>query len=242
MRLRFTCGPGCRAALERLFADPYLLTAPDRLYVCEPAGGAVTVLFDDLRVRDLPAEALDVPDPAFAGRGEAVLRRVAAAGYLLDYRNENGKLSFCYASPQIKTLLTEVERVLELYVYCSVLSTGYFDEVRSGVEVYRPGEKDPAVMELVLIKGLRSMIVEVSARPDLQEAFYRKLQSAGMQLGENNRSVLVTDASEAPDAAIARSVDPDAQFVETVYDPVYLHRIGDVLVQMFEAPRADPVL
>lgn len=47
----------------------------------------------------------------------------------------DGKMSFTYASRQIKELLTTAGKMLEVYTYHKVKELGYFDDVVSSFEI-----------------------------------------------------------------------------------------------------------
>ena len=73
-------------------------------------------------------------------------------GYIikLNNRNSSENISFCFSSYQIKHLLSNEGRLLELYAYYQTIEKGYFDEIsklkrkpyeRRCVNVKEPNER-----------------------------------------------------------------------------------------------------
>ena len=53
----------------------------------------------------------------------------------LSVERNTGAVTFTYATPQIKELLTSEGKLLEIYIYHKAKETGKFDDIRSGFEI-----------------------------------------------------------------------------------------------------------
>ena len=98
-------------------------------------------------------------------------------GYLLNpVFGENHIVSFYFATPDIKHLLTTAGNLLEVYLYHQ-LSRSYtlFDDIVNSFEInWENSYSAKNELDLVVTKGFRSAVIECKARkPDLK--FYQTL-------------------------------------------------------------------
>ena len=147
-------------------------------------------------------------------------------------------ISFRYASPSIKKLLTTAGEILELFTYYEVLKTGYFDDVACGYEFQ--WERGGVVNELdgVLTKGFRTIIIECKARINLDQNFYHKLLSIANQFGIAVTKIMIantyenTDSiNEVNDTMVERGSQMD---IITIREPEDIKNIGETLMKITE--------
>lgn len=101
--------------------------------------------------------------------------------------------SLCFSSHQVKSLLTQEGRVLELYVYYKLLNAG-FDEVATSVEVIRDANTENE-FDLILTKKNKSVLIECKAQSKLKQTFYDKLYRLNEQYGINSIALIIADCN-----------------------------------------------
>lgn len=228
-----------RQGLGKLLSNPYYLTDASQLTVFRRKGGGVCVSFNNLMVSGLTRGELaeKFTEKELLLKAETILQQLADKGYLVNFRKDyaadekNTTISFCYSSPQIKQLLTNEGRLLELYVYYSVLDTGYFDEVRSGMEIRWNDKNLTNELDLVLVKGFKTMIIECKARKEILQDYYNKLFAIGMNFGLNNQCLLVIDALELPNREneeneMQNTRGSEYKIIDTIKDSASIKKIG----------------
>ncbi len=145
-------------------------------------------------------------------------------------------ISFRYASPSIKKLLTTAGEILELFTYYEVLKTGYFDDVACGYEFQ--WERGGVLNELdgVLTKGFKSIIIECKARSSLDQNFYHKLLSVANQFGIAVKKVMIANTYEnydtinkVNDTMVERGSQMD---IITIREPEQIRNIGETLKRL----------
>lgn len=190
---------GFHFQFDRLFSNPYILTDASAVNAyLNPKNHAAYVTFDNLFVRN--ADFKKVPQK-LSGEIEALLTFFREMNYLSHYRADNDGVSFTYASRQIKRLLTQAGRILEVYTYHKIKEFGSFDDVAGGYEIVwdSPEKHYPEVkneFDCILTKGFRVLFVECKATNQIQEDFYFKLANLSRQFGLRAKAVLVADTRE----------------------------------------------
>ncbi len=172
----------------------------------------------------------------------AVLSRLEDAHYInrLTRDEEDPALvSFVYAAPRIKRLLTSAGAMLEIYAYYQVLKTGWFDDVATGYEFYWEEGGVKNELDLVLTKGFRSMIVECKAVQKLDLEYYHKLHSIADHFGIGTMKVLIGNTyrsdSEKLNAANRMQRSRGSQLnILTISDPKEIETIGETLKNLME--------
>ncbi len=188
------------AVLEGLFANPYLLYDASKISVVK-IGRNACILFENLIVTDLKRDTFAAAKSKEVGEGALeLLEKLYKDGYILDLNEteKNGKkyLSFCYPSPQIKSLLTMAGRVLELYVYYKAMEQNYFDDIVSSCEIVWNDENVSNEFDVVLTKGFRALIVECKAQNQIDQNYYYKISQLNQRFGINSTAVLIADTVE----------------------------------------------
>ena len=178
---------GNKEDFDRLFADPYVLMFPDAVRVTVSGETEVKVSFDRLAVSglELPGESSE----AYI----SLLAWFAKQSYITNLRAEQNKVSFTYATPSVKGLMTSAERILEIYTYHCLKATGEFDDVVGGSEInWKTGEE--TIPDCIVTKGFRMLFVKCGAGEGSVDELIRFVESYGV----NATAVLVTDADEKP--------------------------------------------
>ncbi len=205
-----------KKAFLKLFSNPYALIDDSKLKLIS-TGRFFRIVFDSLVVNNFSWNMVraelknngksyedELKDSEDFENAQKAFNYLVQKGYVIKFDNhtedspdEGDSISFCFASSQIKKLLSNEGQLLELYTYYQTIENGYFDEVKTGLEVqYKKDNNEYASsqeFDLVAVKGFRSQIVEIKARKNIQQEFYQKLKSNGDKFGINKELLLVSD-------------------------------------------------
>ena len=185
---------GYRAHYDRLFANIYALPNPDAISLhLNTKSHEVHVVFDNLVVNGIqvPADKMAQIRPLmeFFSEKRYVINLAITA---------DGKMSFTYATRQIKELMTTAGKMLEVYTYHKIRELGAFDDAVSSFEVEWEGTDVRSEFDCILTKGFRSLFIECKARPDIEQGFYFKIEKLAEQFGIHATAVLIADTQEKP--------------------------------------------
>lgn len=212
---------GSRVEFEKLFSNIYALNMPDAVALRTVApDGQVQVLFNDLMVTDAHI------DGAPAEKVSELMHFFAEMGYLIhptDGKDRNW--SFTYATAQIKQLLTNPEKLLEVYLYHSIRECGAFDDAVSGFELECESQDVDRIPCSILTKGFRTMIVSYSSTPANPDAVCSRLAQWAKESGINAAAVLVDDSPAARKRGSRSGVI-------TICDPHKIETIGSALLEV----------
>ena len=189
-----------RERYDKLFCRVYELSDPEGLLVwTDDKNRRVKVNYDDLR-----ADGVEI-DKKKKGPFLSLLRYFQSIGYIIRLQEEaEDKVSFVYATRQIKELLTTAGKMLEVYTYHKAKETGQFDDVVSSFEIEWEGTEDLRnEFDCILTKGFRSLFVECKARTDIEQGFYFKIAELARQFGVNATAVLIADTQEKESSGTA---------------------------------------
>ena len=115
------------------------------------------------------------------------------AGYIVGLSVDDAcRASFSFTSRRIKELLTKAGEIVEIFVYCEALKTG-FDDIRKGFGFSWYGSKVENELDIVLTKGFCSMIIEVKAVEKLDMNYYHKLHSLVSQFGIGAKAAIINN-------------------------------------------------
>lgn len=211
LKISFKSTGATRKAFLSLFENPYSLIDDTKINFISN-GMFIQIVFDSLIVNDFTWDMVraelkyegklsenESKDSEEFKNAQNSFNYLANKGYIIKLNNSNGseKISFCFSSCQIKHLLSNEGQLLELYAYYQTIEKGYFDEIKTGLEVRRKKTDDGYVptqeFDLVAVKGFKTQIVELKARKNLQQEFYQKLKSNGDRFGINKELILVSD-------------------------------------------------
>lgn len=231
---------GYRKAFDQLFARVYALLVPDAVTLA-PFDHAAKVMFDDLTVSGVSLEnsLAGINKSKYQAAVEGLLKYFSEKGYLIHYNvNEtDGKISFTYATRQIKELLTTEGKMLEVYTYHKAREIGKFDDVVSGYEINWAGTAVKNEFDCILTKGFRTLFVECKAQDKIDQTFYAKLLSFAGQFGINASYVLIADTQEQPEYASAVVNDMQRERgnmmdIVTIWKKDEINNIGHTLLKI----------
>ena len=182
------------AAFNSVFARPELLHSFYEVDVTKQqynGDDCIQITYNNMKVENLDLDA--------DGRGKRryyydILKRLERKHFirnLTEAQEPPQTVSFEYISPRIKKLLTSAGEILEIYTYYQVLNTGYFDDVACGYEFRWQDGGVKNELDIVAVKGFRSIIVECKAVQKLELNFYHKLHSIAEHFGIGTQKVLV---------------------------------------------------
>lgn len=224
---------GYKKEYDQLFSKLHLLMNPDYLRCSiDPKSHIVRILYNNLTVTNLDCKTLQT-------NGYDLIDYLHQKNYLinLDCDRTAKIISFTYATPQIKDMLTLEGRMLEIYVYHKVRETGAFDDIRSSFEI--DWEKSLATNEFdcVLTKGFSTLFVECKATREIKTEFYMKISTLVRKFGINATAVLIADTQDTLDSMPINNIQREKgeQFdVITISDRTEIIDIGNTLLKFIE--------
>lgn len=199
IKISFVSSKKIRDGFLKLFENPYILSDETKISPIFESGILRGIEIRSLTVNGFSFEDIkeiteDTEEFNCAVRAIAFL---CEKGYILKWKNTPGSISFTFASDEIRDLLTDENRLLELYTYYEITNEGFFDEIIPGVSVshkntandgYTPSQK----FDIVLIKGLSSQIINVNLGTKLHQNAYQELKANGDKFGINKNLILVS--------------------------------------------------
>ena len=143
---------GLKKEYDELFRNVYALADPSALSVKVTGSDSAGIWFDDLIVSGMQIDE-------DAGKGMiGLLGYLEEKGYLIALKYDHDRVSFTYASRQIKQLLTSPARIVELYVYHSARNMGVYDDVSLGT-LHTCSEKGGDLPCCLMTRGFTSTIM-----------------------------------------------------------------------------------
>ncbi len=112
--------------------------------------------------------------------------------------NEKDGISFSYSTHQVKAVMTQEGRILELFVYYKLLESGLFDDVANSVEIHWGNNEAENEIDIIATQGNKVLIIECKAQIVLDQEFYNKLLRLNEDYGLNSFPVIVADTLEIP--------------------------------------------
>jgi serine/threonine protein kinase len=132
-------------------------------------GDIVTAIFSDLEVKELTLGT------RFQRFNINLLKSLRGEGFLNVFKINPAtdeivpkKVTFAYCSLRMKNLLLKSGMILEIYTYYKLLETGYFDDVVSNFEFTWRSEKVENELDIIVVRGFSSAIIECKAKTDEQ--------------------------------------------------------------------------
>lgn len=181
-------------SVKKLFADPRkFMNQKDISIVAKPK--RIEIYFDSLMVNELNIE--NYPDSADSKKkiGE-LLTSLQSEHYIFNLKNVDNKVfSFVYSTRQAKQLLTSAGRMLEIYVYHKLQSSG-FNDVVTGYEINWGDSSVKSEFDCIITSGFRSVMIECKAQEKISQDYYYKLSCLAKQFGINAIPVLIADTHE----------------------------------------------
>lgn len=222
-----------REKYDTLFSKPHLLMTPDYLQCrTDPKNHVVRILYNDMTVTNHMCKKLQ-------NDGFDLIDYLHKHHYLVNLSCDRTTkiVSFTYATPQIKDLLTLEGRMLEIYVYHKARETGAFDDIRSSFEIDWANSLATNEFDCVLTKGYSALFIECKATRDIKTDFYTKLSTLVRKFGINAKAVLIADTQDTPDSAPINEIQKEKgeQFdIVTISDRRDIINIGNTLLKLLE--------
>lgn len=171
---------------DKIFSALHILQNPANVEVI-PYHTEVQIKFNNLTVKNLPRpHDSDVID---------LLRKLGEKNFLTNLKISS-TVSFTYPTRPIKDLLTSEGRVLEIFVYHSLIASGLYDDVSCGCEISWANSDARNEFDCLVTKGFQTIFIECKARRKIEQEFYFKLNELTRQFGVNARAVLIADTRE----------------------------------------------
>lgn len=227
-----------RAEYNRLFSNVYALMLSDAVsFHLNTKTHMVNVVFDNLVVSEVwIAEKM-------VDRLKGLMEYFVGKGYVINFETsadgKNEKWSFTFASRQIKGLLTNAGKMLEIYTYHKIKEHGTFDDVVGNCIISWGGTAAKSEFDCILTKGFRTLFVECKAQSDINQEFYYKVASLTEQFGINATAVLIADTQEqswydqAPVNAMQRKRGSMMDVV-TIWKHAEINNIGSILQNIID--------
>ena len=224
---------GYKKEYDELFSNLHLLMNPDYLYCkTDPKCHIVKILHNDLTVTNLDCKTLQA-------NGYDLIDYLHRKHYLINLNCDRTakKVSFTYATPQIKDLLTLEGRMLEIYVYHKARETGGFDDIRSSFEIDWAKSLATNEFDCILTKGFSVLFIECKATKEIKTEFYMKISTLVRKFGINATAVLIADTQDTSDSTPVNDIQREKgrQFdVVTISDRREIINIGNTLLKLIE--------
>ena len=214
-----------KSKFDLLFSNPYKLMLAEAISFAQRKWD-VAVSFDALNVSGL--------DVSTDNNLSNLINFLAEKNYLTGLRTDAGKISFAYATREIKNLLTNEGKLLEIFVYHEAKRTGGFDDVAMNFEPHWSDFGVNNEFDCVLSKNFRTLIVECKAQNQIKQDFYFKLFALAKKFGVNATAVLIADTRDLRAStinAVQRKRGAELGIV-TIQDD--LDNIGEILLKLLD--------
>lgn len=198
--------------------------------------GKAYLYYDSLNTGVISAgtikKVLDSLNTVFADI-KPLLNDICAKGYIRNIiGNETNGISFSYSTHQVKDVMTQSGRILELFVYYKLLETGLFDDVANSVEIHWGNDEAENEIDIIATRGYKVLIVECKAQTVLNQDYYNKLSRLDSDYGLNSVPVIVADT-----LGIKKHQEVNNKMIEignrvgihTVYEKKDISNIGSIL-------------
>lgn len=227
IQLNFSSTSEIKNQIISILNNPYYLIDDSKINVVF-SESEVRVMFNSLIVDNFSLrDFTSIIDAKYSDCCHNTFSYLISKGYIIsdqDFSSNSSRLVF--SSPQIKELLTNAGKLLEIYSYYKVLQNGYFDQVKTSIEVQTSNqnfEKDYNTIhkfDLITVKGFNTQIIEVKVIKDLRQDFYYKLKANGDQFGINKQLILIADLASSDITNLNKEFANRGRYeynIETIY-------------------------
>lgn len=238
LKFSFTSTEEVKSKLLRIFENPYSLDDETRIRFNidgDNSDKKVTMFLDSLVIPNFSWD--DFSDESALEDVKEIYTYLSENGYIIPCFRDGDKVTFCFASKEIKELLTNASRILEIYTYYKTMERGYFDDMRINLKVTPKllgaySEKTTQKFDIVSIKGFRTQVVDVNDCRNLETGFYQGLSADGAKFAVNQKLVLVSytgEESVSPaNESVAKTAAKDYR-VQTIHAKEDIKEIGGKL-------------
>ncbi|MBR4049512.1 MAG: DUF1887 family protein [Clostridia bacterium] len=187
---------GFHKVVSDLLCEAYKLYDPNSINIRVFKGKAY-LYYDSLNTGVINAgtikKVLDPLNTTFTAI-KPLLDEICDKGYIRSLTgNETNGISFSYSTHQVKDVMTQSGRILELFVYYKLLETGLFDDVANSVEIHWGSDEAENEIDIIATRGYKVLIVECKAQTVLIQDYYNKLSRLDSDYGLNSVPVIVAD-------------------------------------------------
>lgn len=195
-RVTINAPSGFHKVISDLLCEVYKLYDPNSINIRVSKGKAY-LYYDSLNTGVINAgtikRILDPLNTTFANI-KPLLDEINEKGYIRNLvGNETKGISFSYSTHQVKDVMTQSGRILELFVYYKLLETGLFDDVANSVEIHWGKDEVENEIDIIATRGYKVLIVECKAQTVLNQDYYNKLSRLDSDYGLNSVPVIVAD-------------------------------------------------
>jgi hypothetical protein len=226
---------GFHNVITDLLSEAYKLYDPNSINIRVFKGKAY-LYYNSLNTgvicADTIKKTLDILNVTFADI-KPLLYEIQGKGYIRNLSgNETNGISFSYSTQQVKDVMTQSGRILELFVYYKLLETGLFDDVANSVEIHWGNDEVENEIDVIATKSYKVLIIECKAQITLIQDYYNKLSRLDSDYGLNSVPVIVADTLE-----IEKHLEENAKMMEignrvgihTVFKKNDISNIGNIL-------------
>lgn len=174
--------------IERLLMQPTRLADKAMVeIVYMPANIGVNV--SSLRVNRLKLS------DAYIGRCREILDALQENNGIrsLEYDEENKEVSFTFSTVHYMRLMSNEGNILELHLYREMIASGRFNDVKNSATVFWNSAKTSNEMDVIMVRGFETYIVEAKAVRELKPEYYDKLYPLIKTFGVNSVPIIVAD-------------------------------------------------
>lgn len=179
----------CQSLFDQLFENLQCFALPDLIVIsCVPDGKDVvdvSVSFDSLTVKGLPRTSLTADERHLL---EMLQKKM---GYLVgtELNTDGETLQFTYATYPIKKMLTNPERILEIYTYHAARETGRFHDVKCRLIL----QESDTTLTCVLTKNFTSFFAVYVPPEKATAAFVAEISKQVKNVGIHPVLLFLTD-------------------------------------------------
>ena len=204
-----------KVVFEKMLADPSRFADPGMIEIIHKPT-CMEVLAFSLRVErmKLPNDQRDNFDSLlkiFADEKHSYIRSYSCT--------QDGFVSFTFATESFLRLFRNEGNILELHIYRKAIEAPEFDEVRNGATVMWNTTGVSNELDVIMIQGFKTYIVEAKATTELRAEYYDKLYPLNNSFGINNIPILVADLDGKVSPGNKMQIQRGEELgIKTIYD------------------------
>lgn len=177
-----------RAEYENLFSNIYSLILSDAITIClDNENQEIKIMYDHLTVRNIRIEG------EHSDGVRNLMCYLNEKGYVINLKFTSKRMSFTYATRQIKELFTKTGKILDMYTYHKAKELGRFDDVVSCIEINWRERHVKGEFGCVMTKGFCALFVVDRTCTDQGLESYGRLVELAERCGIHSTVVLIDD-------------------------------------------------
>lgn len=187
---------GFHKVISALLSESYKLYDPNSINI-RVRKGIAWLYYDSLNTEIISADAIKEKINQFHisfSDIKPLLDDLLSEGYIRHFSgDETNGVSFSYSTHQVKDVMTQSGKILELYVYYKLFETGRFDDVANSVEIHWVNDDAENEIDIIATRGYKVLIIECKAQKILIQDYYNKLSRLDTDYGLNSVPGIVAD-------------------------------------------------